>query len=156
MLIISALLLETQLATATSYVRIGISQGDTNLLLTLQDIPFTPDRLKEMMERVADIDNNQIILVIVDSRTPAEYLLSVISLLKETGLINVCIVPQHGRGTQDVLSLQVLPKTNEFIQVEPVDTDEIHGLLEEIELIDNSGEQGGPGYPPQGVGSPDP
>ena len=136
MLIISALLLGAQLATATSYVRIGISQSDTNTLLTLQDLPVTPDRLKEMMVKVAALDNSQIILVIVDSRTPAEYLLSAISLLKETGLRNICIVPRYGRDELDVLSIQVMQKTSEFIPVQHIDPDGITNLLQELTPIE--------------------
>ena len=157
LLIVSAFLLATQLATATSYVRIGILQGDTNTLLTIQDIPVTPERLQEMMAKVASLDVSQIIVVSVDSRTPAEYVLSTLSLIKDLGLRNVCVVPQHGRDELDVLSLQARPKTNKFIQFYYADPDGIDDLLNKlapIESKDKWGEQSVPGYPPQGVGYP--
>ena len=159
LLIVSALLLATQLATATSYVRIGISQGDTNTLLTLQDIPVTPERLQEMIARVAALDASQIIVVSVDSRTPAEFLLSALSLIKDLGLRNVCVVPQHDREELDLLSLEERPKTNKFIQIyyaDPEGIDDLLNKLAPIESKDKWGEQAVPGYPPQGVGSPEP
>ena len=134
---ISTLLLATRLVTATSYVRIGISQGDTTPVLTLQDKPVTSDNLKEMMARVAALDTSQIIVVSVDSRTPSGYVLSTLSLLKDLGLRNVCVVPQHGRDELDVQSLQERPKTNRFIQLYYADPDGIDDLLNKLAPIES-------------------
>lgn len=159
LLTISVLLLATDPASALSLIKINISQQATNTVLMVQDNPVTIDKVQELMAKVGAIDTGQTVMVVVDANSPAETLLTVLKHIKDAGLKNVCIVPGPERNCLDLLSVQIMPKTNEFIDL-------IYGLpsplgdsLEEVpdvEVIIPRGEQAVPAYGAQSAPSAEP
>ena len=136
MLIISALLLATQQASATSYFRIGISQEGTNTVLKVQDNPVTIEKVQEFTAKVGAIDKDQMVMVNIDTSTPAESLLTVLKIIKDAGLKEVCILPWPERTNYDMLSIEIMPKTNEFIDAYYGESNPIGDILEEVPLVE--------------------
>ncbi len=116
LLITSVILLATQQAAATSFFRIFITQQGTNTVFRILDTPVTIEKIQEFTAKVGAIDNDQTIMVNVDARTPAESLLTVLKLIKDAGLKRVIILPWPVCSRFDMLSVQIRPKTNEFIE----------------------------------------
>ena len=134
--IISALLLATQQASATSYFRICISQEGTNTVLKVQDNPVTIEKVQEFTAKVGAIDAGQMVMVTVDANTPAETLLTVLKHIKDAGLKEVCILPWPESDNFDMLSIEIMPKTNEFIETYYGESNPIGDILEEVPLVE--------------------
>ena len=114
LLSISVLLLATQLATATAYCLIGITQEGTNTVYSVQDNPVAIEKVQEYTARIGTIDADLMVLVRVDTSTPSKALLSVLKLIKDAGIQKVCILPGRKDSGFDLFSIHIMQKTNDF------------------------------------------
>ena len=135
--IISALLLATQQTSATSYFRICITQEGTNTVLKVQDNPVSIEKVQEFTAKVGAIDAGQMVMVTVDANTPAETLLTVLKHIKDAGLKEVCILPWPERSSNDILSIEIMTKTNEFIEAFYGKSNPIGDILEEVPIVES-------------------
>ena len=132
--VIPILLLLAQQTFASTFFTVAISPSGTNTVFTVMGKPATREMIQGAASRVAALDPNQTVLILVDIRTPAEQLLSVLKLIKDSGLQKVCILPKQERTDLDVLSLNFLPGTNRFNQSYHGSLDD---LLEDISPLPN-------------------
>jgi hypothetical protein len=121
-------------ADALSIFTVSILYDRTNVVLTVNERPVSVERLKEITSKVGSLDSDQLVLVRVQTSVPAERLLAVLKMIKDSGLKSVCVLPLDGTGV-GILSLEIHPKTNEFIEVQ----EGVHDLEPVIELEMNAG-----------------
>jgi hypothetical protein len=101
---------------ASCLLTIGILQKGTSQVLELLGRPVTMDKLRDDLTTLGKLDSNLIVVVRVHAEVPAERLLAVLALIKNAGLKSVCVLPLSGHG-MDILSIEIHPKTDEFMNV---------------------------------------
>jgi hypothetical protein len=124
-------------ADALSIFTISILHDGTNVVLTVNQRPLSVEKLKAITAKLGVLDSDQLVLVRLQTSVPAERLLAVLKILKDAGLKSVCVVPVDGAGV-GILSLDIHPKTNEFIEVLDSVPD-----LEDLGPVPERGETGG-------------
>ena len=127
----SVLMLAAQLATAATYFLIGITHEGTNTVYSVQDKPTPIEEVREYAARIGTIATDLMVLVRVDPSTPSKDLLSVIKLIKDAGLQNVCILPGRENSGFDLLSINIMANTNDFTETY------FKELISVDELLDN-------------------
>ncbi len=69
-------------------VRIHLAKADTVLSFKINDLAVTTQELDSMLEKLAAIDSDQVIIVEADESINDEDLIEAINMLKKHGLIN--------------------------------------------------------------------
>ena len=152
-LFISALitLSSTSFAHGTT-VAIGMKDGSPQY--AIQDTPLTRDRLSAFFTR--DVQNNAFILLALSPDVTTSIIFDLIKDIKKAGYESVYI------GYSEFAPLDGLPTRSITVQIDLINTSiyEEEARRKEQIIIENrmkqKAQQAGPGYPPQGVGSPDP
>ena len=128
-------------------VNVWISTAGANVVYSLGKGPSTLDEIQDAVRKVADLDPSQTVHLIANEKTAMASLFTLSKLILDAGLTNifasVSIDADASQPSNGVIRMQGMS----------LDINDVHDYeLEEIESV----QQGGPGYPPQGVGSPDP
>jgi hypothetical protein len=135
-----------------------LARAENNTLFYFSDNSDTPiplDAVKSNIAKLARIDPNQTVRIMVGPGVPAEDFFHILHLFTEQGLSHVSLI-QLGEAE----------KTNEFyLRVFQFQNEDYLGMqnFDEVRAIFIDGkpyikhvEQSVAGYPPQGVGSPEP
>ena len=158
--IIAAVLLHFSApAFASSIFTISLLQDGTNEITQLMYRDVPPAECAEALFKMAAIDTNQLVLVKVGPNVPTRRLLEQMKSIYKHGFRQILLCAQDGPAL--TMGLQY---TSFYEEPPPLSYEEwikAGNVPEPLPSLSpppniNSVEQAVPGYPPQGVGSPEP
>ena len=153
-------------ACATSFIEIQITTNAEPATYSINDRPVSRMELSKSLALISNIDTKQTIIIEPAPLSSARSLMDMLSELKARGLTNTYVyyreLPSPLASPNYILSfplnLDALKIGNgpdeRAITLPAEEAQEIERLYQDAKQ--KKAEQGGPGYPPQGVGSPDP
>ena len=128
-------------------VRIGLKMESGAPVYEINGVPCPREQVTTALTRISEIDKTSRIALDLTPSVTANIMMDIIKEMRALGLTGIVVV------YQEILPLDIIPTYTLAVPIDLTNSSIHHhpSLSDE-----NEAQQGGPGYPPQGVGSPDP